>query len=116
MVETTSGVVTPVLSASFERSSLDKSNSALNKSDYYRSGVPETSLLLSFTDVTEHTLSTFIVEPGGSLVLLCISFLCGLDASILSEGVATWRPPSRESITPGRSNLIVLTPFEFLDG
>ena len=123
LVETTSGVVLPVfLSPSLDKSNLFRLSSALKRSDCLGYGVPISEAFLSpLTDVTEQTLSTFIVDPGGSLNLFWISFLFCLDpvpivARILSDGVATWRPPSRESMTPGSYNFIVLTPFEFLDG
>ena len=97
LVETFSGVVLPVfyLSPSFDKSNLFRLISALKSSDCLGYGVPVSEAFLSpLTEVTEHTLSTFIVDPGGSLNLLWISFLFCLDpvpivARILSDGVAT---------------------------
>ena len=71
LVETPSGVVFPVLfSPSFDKSNLFRLSSALKRSDCLGYGVPVSEAFLSpLTDVTEHTLSTFIVDPGGSLSL-----------------------------------------------
>ena len=72
LVETTSGVVLPVfLSPSFDnKSNLFRLSSALKRSDCLGYGVPVSEAFLSpLTDVTEQTLSTFIVDPGGSLNL-----------------------------------------------
>ena len=71
LVETTSGVVLPVFfSPSFDKSYLFRLSSALKRSDCFGYGVPVSEAFLSpLTDVTEQTLSTFIVDPGGSLNL-----------------------------------------------
>ena len=70
-VETPSGVVLPVFSSpSFDKSNFFRLSSALNRSDCLGYGVPISEPFLSpLTDVTEQTLSTFIVDPGGSLNL-----------------------------------------------
>ena len=71
LVETPSGVVLPVFpSPSLDKSNLLRLSSALKRSDCLGYGVPISEAFLSpFTDVTEQTLSTFIVDPGGSLNL-----------------------------------------------